>query len=160
MKVEGLRMFQAVSPFKDYFGTVLDLDGPWTGELSDADSSNDLRLGDTNEPTHGLSVWEGSCEVTNEDPTSATISGVDQNGDEVVENVDLPAYRRYVFAGTWRAPTLDEVARIARGLTPLRGVPFHPLEKRLTVEETFKIRRTVDDFVSDAELPEETEEGA
>lgn len=102
MKVEGLKVFEARTPFADRFSAMLDYQGAWTIDMFE---NCDDELGAT-----GLTLWEGSCEITMEDEGTE---------DE---------YRTYEFSGACRAPSSEELRRLADGRMPLRDIPFPDFE--------------------------------
>jgi hypothetical protein len=99
MRVEGLKLFYVVTPFEGLGEAVLDREGPWTNELLEYHGGHAAEIGAP--PRAGLFVWEGSAE---------------SEPDEIVGGWDL--------VGEWRAPTAEEMARLAAGLFPLRGYAF------------------------------------
>lgn len=112
MKIEGLRLFVAMTPFEEGFDTILDRDGPWTEDMEE-----------NLVPQHaGLWVWEGSAE---------------REPDELVGGWD--------FVGAWRAPTAEELARLAAGCFPLRGHAFPALGAKERLDDLAPCTATAHD---------------
>lgn len=94
----GLRLFEAKTPLKDYFSTILDIEGGWTAGMLETED----------QPTseeRGLMIWEGSCEITTE-----------PDGEDT--------YTSYRFDGAWRRPTQIELRRLGEGQRPFGGQKF------------------------------------
>lgn len=94
MKIEGLVLFVARAPFAGFGGADVPLDRK--GPWTDR-----LLYEAPDAPRAGLWVWEGHAEP---------------EPDYLVGGHDL--------IGAWRAPTAEEMQRLAEGRFPLRGHPF------------------------------------
>lgn len=108
-KVEGLAMFIAYSPFDGFSGAMLDHGGAWTAAMLEA--HGDAQEADEDTPEHaGLAVWEGIC----------TVTITQGDADDCESDADV----MFDFKGAWRAPTGEEMARLALGRMPLRNAPM------------------------------------
>ncbi len=108
--ITGLALFQAISPFEDYSGTIFDFTGEWNEKMIEA-HSDEYAVSD--ESLIGLSVWEGICNVLIEDPET--------------EN----EYISYSFEGKFRRPTYIELRRLGDNFMPLRNIKMPISEEDL-----------------------------
>lgn len=101
-EIEGLALLSVCSPFHDYFGTLLDIRGPWTQHM--LEEHDEWGCGDT--LPGRLAVWEGSCTQTTE---------VQADGSDWVT---------YKWAGEYRPLTHQEVMHLVEGRRVLSGEPL------------------------------------